>query len=47
MSVNEIIQDFRFGLLASSDYTSNRLRWSLFLSFFHPERLQRPSKGQL
>jgi len=35
-----LIQDFLFGFLASSDYTSNRFHWSRFSHFFHPERLR-------
>ncbi len=38
-------RDFRFGLLASIDCTSTRLRGSPFLSFVHPDRLRRPRKG--
>ena len=37
-------QDFRRGLLDTNDCTSNRLCWNFFS--FHPERFQRPSKGQ-
>jgi len=33
-------QDFRSGLLATIDYTSNRLRWSRFSHFFHADRLR-------
>src|SRR5450759_1239194 len=38
-------QDFRLGLPAAIDYTSNRLRWSRFFHPFHPERLRQPGKG--
>ena len=37
-------QDFGSGLLATIDYTSNRLRWSRVSHFFHADRLRQPSK---
>src|ERR1039458_1767695 len=38
-------QDFRFAILATIDYTSNRLFWSRLSHFSHPERLRRPGRG--
>jgi hypothetical protein len=32
-------------ILARIQYTPNHLRWGCFVHAFHPERLQRPTKG--
>ena len=46
-SPHSVNQDFRFGLLATSDPTSNRLHWSRFSGFSIPSDSSGPGRGQL
>jgi len=44
---SDLLQDFRFAILASNDCTSNRLRWSGLPRFFIPSDYSDPRTGQL
>ena len=46
-AIRRTTQDFRFGLLATSDPTSNRLHWSRFSGFSIPSDSSGPGRGQL